>query len=148
MVCLKCKVVSRDGFITQIVKFLPGNMRYYRLSIYQGYIWYDNAHSTTITKIKFRPDFCTHERHPIPRPYGRAMGCLSWVIWRKMTAIYRERTVICVVWQAFLGHYIRVHCNHRIIYFWVALNLAVMTSNTSCPFITQMWYLSLNCGCR
>ena len=38
---------------------------------------------------------CTHERHPIgPRHYGRAMGCLSWVIQRIMTAIYRERTVL------------------------------------------------------
>ena len=36
----------------------------------------------------------THERHPIPRPYGRAIGCLSWVIRRKMTAIYRECTVL------------------------------------------------------
>ena len=35
---------------------------------------------------------CAHERHPIPRPSGRAMGCLSWVIRRQMTAIYRERT--------------------------------------------------------
>ena len=35
---------------------------------------------------------CTHERHPIPRPYGRAMGCHSWVIQKYMTAIYGERT--------------------------------------------------------
>ena len=25
---------------------------------------------------------CTHEQHPILRPYGQAMGCLSWVIRR------------------------------------------------------------------
>ena len=25
----------------------------------------------------------THKRHPIPRPYGRAMGCLLWVFWWK-----------------------------------------------------------------
>ena len=37
---------------------------------------------------------CTHERHPIPRPYGRAMGCLSRVIQRKLTALYRVRTVL------------------------------------------------------
>ena len=36
---------------------------------------------------------CTHSRHPIPRPYRRAMGCLSWDTKRKITAIYRERTV-------------------------------------------------------
>ena len=37
---------------------------------------------------------CTHERHFIPRSYGWTMGCLSRVIHRKMTAIYRERTVL------------------------------------------------------
>ena len=36
----------------------------------------------------------THELHPIPRPYGRAIGCLSRVKQRKMTTIYRERTVL------------------------------------------------------
>ena len=39
-------------------------------------------------------DICTNERHPIPRPNGRAMGCLSWDKRRKMTAIYRECTVV------------------------------------------------------
>ena len=34
-------------------------------------------------KISVR--LCIHERHPIARPHGRAMGCLSWVIQRKMT---------------------------------------------------------------
>ena len=43
-------------------------------------IWYDSAHSTTITMIKLQ--ICTHEQHPIAHPYGWAMGCLSWVIWR------------------------------------------------------------------
>ena len=31
-----------------------------------------------------------HKRHPIPRPYGRAMGRLFWVLWRKDTVRYRE----------------------------------------------------------
>ena len=30
------------------------------------------------------------ETHPIARPYGRAIGCLLWVLSRKDTAIYRE----------------------------------------------------------
>ena len=45
---------------------------------------------------------CAHERHPIPRPYGRAMGCLSRVTQREMTAIYRERTVVCCHVRYFL----------------------------------------------
>ena len=67
---------------------------YYRLWIYHGYIWYDNAHSTTITMIKLSRKICTHERHPIPRPFGRNMGCLSWVKRRKMTPKYRERNYL------------------------------------------------------
>ena len=41
-------------------------------------------------KIYYNIDRCriwirlwTHKRHPIPRPYGRAMGCLLWVFWWK-----------------------------------------------------------------
>ena len=41
---------------------------------------------------------CIHKRHPISRPHGWAMVCLSWYLQRNMTAIYRERTVpvICI----------------------------------------------------
>ena len=38
-------------------------------------------------KTKFLPRPCIHEWHPTPRPYGRAMGCLSWIISGKMTVI-------------------------------------------------------------
>ena len=52
---------------------------------------------------------CFHERHPIPRPYRRSMGYLSWVILRKMTAIYRERTV---PWYIFIPwHWIFIWCH-------------------------------------
>ena len=63
--------------------------KYYRFSIYLGYIWYDSAHGTTIIMI----ELCTHKRHLIPRPYGWAMGCLLWFIQGKMTTIYQECTV-------------------------------------------------------
>ena len=36
-----------------------------------------------------------HKRHPIPRPYGRAMGHLFWVLWRKDTVRYRECNGSC-----------------------------------------------------
>ena len=29
----------------------------------------------------------THKRHPIPRPFGRAMGCLLWVLQQKLTVL-------------------------------------------------------------
>ena len=29
----------------------------------------------------------THKRHPIPRPFGRAMECLLWVLQQKLTVL-------------------------------------------------------------
>ena len=60
----------------------------------RGPVLLDSEHSATITIVKPLPiRLFTHDRHPIPRPDGRAMGCLSWVIRRKMTAISRAHTV-------------------------------------------------------
>ena len=30
---------------------------------------------------------CIHKRHPISRPHGRAMACLLWVSWIKLTVL-------------------------------------------------------------
>ena len=70
------------------------HVQFYGLSIYRGYIWYNCAHSTTITMLKIRSDL--HPRtiphtSPVRASYG--VSFVSWVILRKMTAIYRERTV-------------------------------------------------------
>ena len=35
----------------------------------------------------------THKRHPIPRPFGRAMECLLWVFQQKLTVLWRVSTV-------------------------------------------------------
>ena len=37
----------------------------------------------------------THKRHPIPRPFGRAMECLLWVLQQKLTVLERVSTVFC-----------------------------------------------------
>ena len=47
----------------------------------------------TAQQLQFS-QICTHKQHPIPRPYGRDVGCLLWVIWRKWpwyieTALYQ-----------------------------------------------------------
>ena len=34
-----------------------------------------------------------HKTQPIPRPNGRAMGCILWILVRKLTKLYRHRTV-------------------------------------------------------
>ena len=69
------------------------NNDYYRLSIYRGHAWYDIAHTKAITMIILRSDLHSLT-NPIPRSYGRAMGCLSLVIRGQMTEIYREHTVL------------------------------------------------------
>ena len=53
---------------------------------------YDIAHSLTNTMIKLRSDLHS-QTTPHTSPL-RAMGCLSWVIQRTMTTIYRYRTVL------------------------------------------------------
>ena len=81
------------GSLRHRLDYVCDSAQYYRFPIYRGYIWYNNAHSTTIT-MKKTCQICTHKRHPIPRHlYGRAMGCLLWVIPRKMAAIYRKLIV-------------------------------------------------------
>ena len=39
----------------------------------------------------------THKRHPIPRPFGRAMECLLWVLQQKLIVLYRVSTVLVSV---------------------------------------------------
>ena len=36
----------------------------------------------------------THKRHPIPRPFGRAMECLLWVLQQKLIVLWRVSTVL------------------------------------------------------
>ena len=55
-----------------------------RLSITR-YYKQNNSHNDTTSTTR-----CIHERHPI----SRVMGCRSWNLQRNMTAIYRERIVL------------------------------------------------------
>ena len=48
-----------------------------------------------------------HKRHPISRPYGRAMGCLLWGFGWKLTVLWRHCTVH-VLWSIIA--YV-VHCS-------------------------------------
>ena len=53
-----------------------------------------NLHTAQQLRWQNFGKICTHDRHRIPSPYGPAMGCLLWVIKRKLTALYRKRTVL------------------------------------------------------
>ena len=48
-------------------------------------------YSTIVTGAEYKSYICIyliHNRHPIPRADGRAMSCLLWGFWRKLTAVY------------------------------------------------------------
>ena len=47
--------------------------------------WYCTHHCRSWGRISIRG--WNHKRHPIPRPDGQAMGCLSWIFWRKLTVL-------------------------------------------------------------
>ena len=49
-------------------------------SRYIAIIYNTMIHTVQHVQCKTSVNHCIHERHPIPHPYGRAMGCLSSVI--------------------------------------------------------------------
>ena len=64
---------------------------------------------------------CTHERHPYLA--GRVMGCHSWVLWKKMTAIYREHSVLSQI-----GRYVCLGSCHATVYTTVLYSASSVTS--------------------
>ena len=66
----------------------------YRLPIYRCHIWYDSACTRhEYYNEKLCSDF--HSRAtPHTTPYVRAMGCLLWVIHRKLGAVSIRKTVL------------------------------------------------------
>ena len=67
--------------------------KYYILSIYIVAICNAIIHIIHTDNGKTSARLCIHERHPIPRPHGRAMGCLPWDVQRKMTTIYLKHSL-------------------------------------------------------
>ena len=129
---------------------------YYRLSIYRGHIKLDNAQRIKIAMVKCQPD-CNHEWHPIARPWGWAMGCLACDLERRMTAIYRERTVLvcimvdylrlfCVcaqpIWETTLQYNVISHwlgaCKND---YWDGINYIVNIYRTTKPFCKKHLFM-------
>ena len=52
-----------------------------RCNLSRYYLRHSDYRSRTSIKLR------THNRHTIPRPHGRAMRCLLWAFWRKLTAL-------------------------------------------------------------
>ena len=66
------------------------------LNITQYYLSHGNDKCRT--QIRRR----THKRHLIARPYGRAMGCLLWVLWetnRKISTVHRTQCSCQKTWR-------------------------------------------------
>ena len=67
---------------------------YYILSIYHDHILHKNTHSPTVTMVKLRSNFALTNGTLYLTLTDVLWQCLSWVIQRKMTAIYRQHTVL------------------------------------------------------
>ena len=52
--------------------------------------------------------FWNHNKHPISRPHGRAMGCLLWGFWRKLPASLWHRAVLFYIFVC--GYRAFVYC--------------------------------------
>ena len=82
---------------------------------------------------------CTHEQHPIPRPYGQAMGCLSRAIQRKTTAINRGRTVFGMKWtmlcQVFISFLICGKLRIRYLFGMRNAKPIVIATNINCRLV-------------
>ena len=64
---------------------------YSQYMLWSNITWYWTQYERTKAKNLFR--LWTQISHPIPHPYGQAMGCLFQVLWRRGTTRYREYTV-------------------------------------------------------
>ena len=62
---------------------------------------------------------CSHDRHPIARPHGQAMGCLLWLFCTELTMLWWDHTV-------------SLHCCAVIQTSWPAV--PVMTRLSSCLY--------------
>ena len=83
-------------------------IRYYRLSIYHGFIWYNSAHSTRITMIKLRSDLhsrMTPHTSPLWVSYGVSFMSytkkidrdISWTHCNKEIKIHCHQLCTCAV---------------------------------------------------
>ena len=75
-------------------------------------LWYSTMFYSDWYRTKIR--VCIHERHPISRPHGWAMGCLLWEFWRNLTTLQRHRTVLvtfskCKIWSVFHVAFVKYH---------------------------------------
>ena len=58
----------------------------------------------------------THKRHPIPRPFGRAMECLLWVLQQKLIVLFKGFLLyLCFPffegqWYIWFSHYLAYWC--------------------------------------
>ena len=86
-VAVMCVVAIYDTIDSRYIAII------YKLSIYR--VMYDTiVHNKSINTLHWLNigHMCTHERHPTPHPYGRAMGCLSWDVNKNDRDISRVST--------------------------------------------------------
>ena len=78
---------------------------------------------------------CTHVRQPICRPQRPAIWCLSWVVQRNMTMIYREHTVYTTVSHSVIKAFTRavgLYCVFPTVWMITAVENILLNWNV-CP---------------
>ena len=61
--------------------------------------------------------FSNHNKHPISRPHGRAMGCLLWGFWRKLPALLWHRALLFCIFCMWISSFCILHVSIR--YRWL-----------------------------
>ena len=82
----------------------------------------------------------SHNRHPIARPHGRAMSCLLWEIWRKLTMLQRHDTVHIFTWMSVC---------HTISFNWIKEHAAWQLWRlwkTDMPFLAHIYMFASHQG--
>ena len=97
-----------------------------------------------------------HKSHPIPRPNGRAMRCLSWKFVRKLTVLKWLRTVLdkCYVFCSIAVAVVLCVCFLLIkfTYFCYIFQLYTMRGASlwfqSCLILLPLWYVNFGARSR
>ena len=90
---LVCPAVENVTFSTLIESLVTNRNRTRFWNIYTVEILYSTIYySKYFIELNFDKSteyvaLWTHKRHPIPRPFGRAMECLLWVLQQKLTVL-------------------------------------------------------------
>ena len=81
-------LVGQENYLKYAIKILMCIFQLNTVEILYSTIYYSqNFIELNIDKSTQYVALWTHKRHPIPRPFGRAMECLLWVLQQKLIVL-------------------------------------------------------------